>query len=626
MKPASPIVRRRCSTLLAALEAANNERGVALLFTLMVAAVVMALGAAAMLNTMSEMRTSDNFRKDVRAMYLAESGLDLVLGLQNDLTRSPRYLKNTSSYSSRTATGATLRDTTAVWSDAPGGPVTLGTLRREVRGKDPVLTPPPYTIRSTAVLADGNEAIIQADVDLISLKDYALFGESSVAVGSNITLTGRVYSAGNLDLRNQTNIHFMREVEAVGSVLGASNATYDRGYEQGVPPYPPLTALVDLNFFRNASQNANVCGTGTGLYIGADVPSVASQSANLFGMGTAYPTRDGKNPLTGRLSTCNGGLTSCYQIDLGLFDFTSNPISYGGRPLQAVGGGSLTPDNFNGVIYVNGQVHVWGILGGRSAEDRTVADDDGMPGGAPLYNHPQGGGAPFVDSALLAANGGNFYSNDMLDAGEDANANGTLDPALRGRPINIVVPATRDIVIDHNIFMGTDTTGTRVSLGLIAGNKVYVDEAAPRTTIVEAAVIAMSTASGAWTVEGAVASGGGLSITHPDNFWAKNGGDLDPGTSYQYDLNQNGALEANNGDGGTAVDSQELSMLLSAVFRFNGSLVVGGSPNTAAYTAGTPDRPRSYRYDSDLINNEIPCYPTLPRYGVVAGTFAEINR
>lgn len=605
---------------------AGDERGFALVLTLIVTTVVLTLGAAALLNTLSEMRTSDNFRKDIRSTYLAESGLDLVIGLQNDLTRSVRYLKNPSSYSSRGAGGAVLRDTAAVWGDPPsGGPLTLGSLRREVIGKDPVTTPPPYRIRSTAFLTDGNEAIVEADVDVISLKDFALFGQASLAVGSNITLTGRVYADGNIDLRNQSNIRFMREVETTGAIVGEPNATYDRGNRQGIPPYPPLTNLVDLAFFRNAALNAGVCGSGVGLHIGSDVVAVASQSANLFGLGTAYPSRIGTNPITGRPSTCNSGLTSCYQIDLTQFDLAADPITYGGRTLRSAGGVTLTPDNFNGVIYVNGQVHVWGILGGRSAEDKVVADNDG-PGGTPLYNHPQGGGAPFLNSATLAANGGNFYSNNALDAGEDTNGNGLLDPARTGRSLLIVTPSNRDVVIDHNVLMGADTTGTRVSLGLIGGNRVYVDEAAPRTTLVEAAVIAMGTASGVWTVEGSVAAQGGISRTHPDNFWAKNGGDATAGSSYQFDLNQNGALEADNGDPGQPEDGQELAMLTSSVFRFSGSLVVGASPNTAAYTVVTPDRPRSYRYDTALINNEIPCYPTLPRYGVVPGTFAEVSR
>jgi hypothetical protein len=487
------------------------------------------------------------------------------------------------------------------------------------------VSPPPYTVRSTALLSDGNEAIVQADVDVISLKDYALFGEKGVSIGSNITMPGRVYANGNINLSGQSNITFLREVETTGTIIGEANATYERGNRQNITPHPALTTLVDFPMYRNAGLNAGVCGDGIGLYIGTDVAAVTAQSNTLFGLGAAFPARIGTNPVTGRASTCNGGVASCFQIDLTLFNFAASPITYGGQPLKAVTGANLTPDTFNGVIYVNGQARVWGILGGRSPEDKTVADNDG-PAGAPLYNHPEGG-VGLVNAALLAGNGGNLYSNDALDTGEDDDGDGELTTAKLGRPINIVVPAPNDIVIDHNVFMGEDTTGTRVSLGLISGNRVYVDEAAPRTLVVEASVIAMDNVGGTvWTVEGSVETQGAVTRTHPDNFWAKNGGDATAGATYQFDLNQNGTLEANNGDGGTAVDSQELNMLTSSVLRFNGSLVVAEVPSSGAYTVVTPDRPRSYRYDTALINNEIPCFPTLPRFGTVPGTFAEITR
>ncbi len=56
--------------------------------------------------------------------------------------------------------------------------------------------------------------------------------------------------------------------------------------------------------------------------------------------------------------------------------------------------------------------------------------------------------------------------------------------------------------------------------------------------------------------------------------------------------------------------------------RNEGNLVVTTSPSSGPWSSG--GHPRYYNYDEALRTSEIPCYPTLPLYGVVPGTFTEL--
>jgi hypothetical protein len=53
-----------------------------------------------------------------------------------------------------------------------------------------------------------------------------------------------------------------------------------------------------------------------------------------------------------------------------------------------------------------------------------------------------------------------------------------------------------------------------------------------------------------------------------------------------------------------------------------GNLVVATPPNSGHWASH--GHPRFYTYDTQLQTAEIPCYPTLPNYGIVPGSFTEV--
>ena len=56
--------------------------------------------------------------------------------------------------------------------------------------------------------------------------------------------------------------------------------------------------------------------------------------------------------------------------------------------------------------------------------------------------------------------------------------------------------------------------------------------------------------------------------------------------------------------------------------RNEGNLVIATPPNSSVWSAS--GHPRFYNYDSALRTAEIPCYPNLPNFVKILGTFTEI--
>lgn len=644
--------------LATSLPSLRDERGIALITTLIVMSVLLFLGTFALISSRSEIRTSANYRSRLQAQYFAESGIDQVVGLQNDLTRAPRFLFDEDSYVSHNADSSLFADFAAI---DPKTGQSVGTVHRVILGSDPTEQPPPYRIRTISSLRDGSEAIFEAELNAVSLLDFATYAEASLGYCPPGVTNGRVYAKGNITIYGGCDPPetFMKRVEYTGALSGASNGDFREGHYK-IPAYPPLASIVDLGFYEDAAENAGVCGDGHGLTIGvtAGLPSsVRDQSRDLFGLkDTGNPGRwdwsyedddDGGLAITGcRDNSAAVGEPTCYQMDLTLFDFAGDTVKYGGVPLRAADGGWLRNDQFNGVIYVEGELHVWGILGGRSLEDRVVVDsvtagdvasierpdkaddadynpettdiDAGLRG-EPFHHHPNFGELRWPWNVLTS----NVYSNNRLDAGEDLNGNGVLDAARRGRNLTIVTALGTDIVIDHNIFYGEDENGDRVTLGLLSGDAIYVDANAPRAVRVFGAKLSRgSDTFGSW-VGSFVALPTHPQNTHRSNYWAKSRGDVVPADStYVVDLNGNGILEADNGMG-LAGDRNENSMLDAWSVLDLGNIVGAGSASYGAWATGLHGGTNIYDFDMQV--SEPPCWPVLPYYGVVPGSFTEIR-
>ena len=628
---------------------ASGERGMALLTVLMVTSVILFLGTFAFISSRSEIRTSANYRGRIQAQYFAESGMDLTVGHQNDLSGSPRYLFDPKNYSSMSADSSVFKDLDA---KDPATGKKVGTIRRVIVGKNPASQPPPYTLRSTATLLDGSQATYEVELDALSLLDFAMYSEGSLTYVPPGAWYGRTYINGNFRITGGCPPPevFMKKVEYTGTISGQSCGDFREGVEK-IDPYPPLTSLVDLDFYEDAVEKSNVCGTGMGLYIGnSGSTAVKNQSNDLFGMkDTGKLGVDNLTSATQWAAAKDVAVTGClnmddcYQIDLTLFDFAANPITYGGKQLVGWNGAKLTPANFNGVIFVDGELHVWGILGGRSSEDAVVVDrvtsydsnlyratiinglnpstekigSSAVTLGKPFHHHPEFTKLAAPYSVQLS----NHYSNNALDAGEDLNGNGILDAAKKGRTLTIVTERNSDIVIDHNIYYGEDPNGNRVSLGLIAGDAMYVDPSSPRTLVATGALLARGhdTYSG-W--DGSfIALPNTNQTTHRLNLWAKGRGEVVPSDStYVYDLDGDGVIETDIGQGKPG-DRNEKKMRDAWVNLDLGNMVTAESASWGPWV--TTAHAGVKIYDFGLIAAEPPCWPVLPYYGMVAGSFIE---
>lgn len=566
----------------------RDESGGAIIMAILVSMVVLGAGALALTVSRNDMRITANHNRGVLAKYHAESQLQRSIGLQNDLTQSPRWLRDPANYAYR-ATG--VGDTSRLilqGADAPfgGGTQPDGTIQLRVIDKDPVSETAPYTIQSRSILSDGSSATYQAVIDVLSLLDFAVFSDGDINVGANITISGRMYAGDDITLWG-TNANFLQRVEYVDQLNNPSNGTFFQGNAQ-VAPLPSISSLTNLAFFENASKNAGVCTSGVGIYIGYDNGPSTAQTNALFRAQEGAVVANNEGWTNEHLPGCRSG-SPCFAVDMTLFDFTAIPITYGGNVVNDFNGNPIT--NFNGVIWSDDEIHVWGHLGGRSIEENTITDAQG-------YINP-----PFAFP--------NLYSNNRLDAGEDGNnggiLNGILDPGNKG--VNLGIYSDSMMMIDHNIWAGTDLNGVPVRMALVARQNVRIDGYSPLIMQVEAATLSVTAR---WDPQGAHGD-------HQPNYWANVNGDQPPNT-YQWDLDVDGVIETNNGY--NPADRDETSVFAASGLRNLGNLVSATNPVSGHWASD--GHPRFYTYDTQLQTAEIPCYPTLPNYGVVPGSFTEV--
>ena len=552
----------------------SREAGNALLLTLLVIAVLFVLGSAFVVVSVAGYRSASAHAASTSALYVADAGFQQIVGKQNDSTQNPRFIFNPTTYQS---SGANPYFVDFDVKDPSTG-VSVGKVTRKiVNNKDPLTDAPPYRVAATSSVR-GAVRKLEADIAPRSLLEYAVWSEGTVNVASNITISGKMYSASTINLTGSP-ITFLKDVEYVTSLTNQNYGTYYGQIVDLAAAYPTLTTLVDLNNFELSGKEGGHCGAAAGLYIGGDAGA----------MNNALFTRS----------------AGVYQIDLTLFDLsgpTKSPaqaVTYNGTALKRFSDGApLTA--FSGVIFVEGELHIWGMLGGRSVEDATVLDKS-KPAGPAWYAGPNGSGM-------------NLYSNNELDSGEDGSGGGTvnggLDPRKLGQNLTIVTGTGQDIVIEHNIFMGYSPAGAPVRMALISGDAIYVAANSPKTIVIEAALLARGEDGGiSWQPLGDA-------TTHQDNYWAKA-----PDGSYVYDLDNDGTLESNNG-ASVAGDRNENSMLSAWALIERGNLVTAGTPVSGIWASAS--HLRNYAYDPTLVTSEPPCYPVLALYQVVPGTWHEV--
>ncbi len=272
-----------------------------------------------------------------------------------------------------------------------------------------------FTIRAEGE-SRGAARIVYAEIAHDSFLKYARFVESSgTGYACGAVLTGEVYVGGTLSLPSGCDsgheVEFLEMVAATNGITNKDEAIFHKGYTDSASAVD-LQSSVDMDLMRAKSKGeGGECdceGTGKiGIYMNWD----------LLGIGT------------------NG------TIDLGLFDFSSPDsmsadtiITYNGNPVvdQTTGTGMLVED-FNGLIFYEGDGHILGRMDGVSGRNLTVYATDDI----------------FVDGSILTGHTG-------------------YDPITR-------MP---------------DQSGDPVNIGLVAADYIYIGDV-PRIVFIDAALMAV---------------------------------------------------------------------------------------------------------------------------------------
>jgi len=180
-----------------------------------------------------------------------------------------------------------------------------------------------YTIKGTGRVGESKRGI-ETGYQQDTFLRFSRFVQSSrydLSYGANAVLSGDVYAGKNLNL-NGYPITFLGDVSVGGIINHYANGIFYGDVTQGADSMDLETA-VDLTYYTDLAQG-NIPDKGTGIY------------------------KSGSS-----------------TIDFSLFDFSGSIPTYNGV--------SLTED-FNGVVYVNGDAYVKGTLEGGSVT--VVASDD----------------------------------------------------------------------------------------------------------------------------------------------------------------------------------------------------------------------------------------------------------
>lgn len=362
-----------------------GERGSALLMALLVLGALSMIGTTLVLTSVAERRTSGYYRDSLRALAAAETGVAFAKRTVQDMTATiadsdgdgrPDFgLTDTLSW------GGTF-ETLGEASDIAG----LGIAAYRANG---------YTIVSEGTY-NGTVRRVKAEIVHDSFLKYARFvAAAGTGYSCGAILTGEVYVGGDLGVPTGCGadaVQFLEFVAAVGDIPNATSGIFHRGYVTGADPID-LQNSADFDLMRSVSKGiAAECdceGDGeVGIYI-----NIA---------GGVDPLGLGGNPL-----------------DLGLFDFNNTTLSPGDTIVtydevavaHEVSGAPLKKNEFNGVIFFEGDSPVEGIMDGKSAHCVSIfATDDVLVTGSIITGHtgfdpgtgaPDGSGDP-VNVGLIA--------------------------------------------------------------------------------------------------------------------------------------------------------------------------------------------------------------------------------
>lgn len=357
-----------------------DERGSALLVSLMVMGVLGLLGTALVFVSISDRHVSGYERDSSEALAAAETGIAYALRDIQDLAVTMEDVD-----------GDGRPDFTMADSLDWGGSFSLVAEAGEIRG----VGISAYRAEGFTIVCEGRAAgaVRRIKVEIIKdsfLKFARFVATTGTGYGCRDDITGELYVGGNLNISSCAageEVRFLEHVSVTGNVTNPQDAIFLRGYTEDAPEIDIVNS-VDFDEMRDVAMG------------------VASRSdcENRGGIGLFEDLNGGWDPI--------GISTTDDVLDLSRFDFydtITSPgdtlIRYnGGLVTNTLTGQPLRLDEFNGVIFFDRDARVKGKMNGVSARSLTVfADRDvyadssitmGTTGFDPMTRLPNGTGNP----------------------------------------------------------------------------------------------------------------------------------------------------------------------------------------------------------------------------------------
>jgi len=215
-----------------------------------------------------------------------------------------------------------------------------------------------YTITSTGNVEDASESR-ELQVSPVSFLDYARFTQTRLTLAPGSMFAGKVYCQARIELPPTgpgSDVYFFDDVITSSQIINPGSAKFPLNSGELIENYPLIEfpELDDVRrFYVNNSGNAWVIGSSHNL-----------REYDLFLGNYDYVKTAVENKFWG-LDFSN--TPAVYrEPDADILNSESYSYRTGWTP-GALGPNTTTlPPNFNGLIIVNGDCHVWGTLHGQS--------------------------------------------------------------------------------------------------------------------------------------------------------------------------------------------------------------------------------------------------------------------
>ena len=400
---------KRQSKTLSVIPTNANEKGIVLVGTIALVALLALFGTLGIITTTTEIIISKNHKTSVQARYVTEAGIHRTIGMLNS---SPGWI-------------AGLADPT---SDAFPGDNSFGNGTYVVKVFEDDPTPGKIRINTTGDV-NGSSSTFEAIVtpDEYSILDYATFdcGNFDLKVGENNIITGDVFVDGDLILADSGIQLIIGDVYATGTIdIGGTSSITGNAYANG-----------NIDLSSTASPNIDGNATAGGSVNGTAVSGTISQGV------TPAPVAD----------LCNGnnmaGITITSE-DIQNFrdnaDYTFVNYEY------------TTADNFTGIIYVSGDFEL--LTDSTYSGNVVIVVDGSVDITGSLTKHAS---APAGSSVVFIVPNGDFkvkgFGNVVIDGTVLV---GTVD-ADGSNPIggNIDVTENANLTVNGNVIAVNTAVG-----------------------------------------------------------------------------------------------------------------------------------------------------------------------